>query len=140
MEDFHLSDMSINGNSNSTPMVKNMGDISGSSTDGSGPDSRPLHIIIIGAGIGGLTAAIGLRRQGHRVTLLERSKFSQELGAAVHLAPNSNGVLRRYGIRAKEFGANLNQKFNEYNADGSHVKSIPHPAHLFQHVSLRVLI
>ena len=132
--------MSINGNSNSTPTVTDIGNTSGSSTDGSGPDSRALYIIIIGAGVGGLTAAIGVRRQGHQVTLLERSKFSQELGAALHLAPNSNGVLRRYGIRAEEFGANLNQKFNEYNADASHVKSIPHPAHLFQHVSLRLLI
>lgn len=132
--------MSVNGNSKSTPTVRHVGDVSGSSTDGIGPDSRPLHVVIIGAGIGGLTAAIGLKRQGHKVTLIERSKFSQELGAAVHLAPNSNGVLRRYGIKAEEFGANLNQKFNEYNADGSHVKSIPHPAHLFQHVSLRLSI
>lgn len=31
--------------------------------------SFALHITIIGAGIGGLTAAIGLRRAGHKVTV-----------------------------------------------------------------------
>ena len=38
--------------------------------------------------------------------LLEQSRFAQELGAAVHLAPNANGILRRLGIKAEDFGAN----------------------------------
>ena len=38
--------------------------------------------------------------------ILEQSRFAQELGAAVHLAPNSNGILRRLGIKAEDFGAN----------------------------------
>lgn len=32
-------------------------------------EPRPLRIVIIGAGIGGLTAAIALRSQGHEVTV-----------------------------------------------------------------------
>jgi hypothetical protein len=38
--------------------------------------------------------------------LFEQSQFASELGAAVHLAPNANGILRRLGIFAEGFGAN----------------------------------
>ncbi|OLN88496.1 3-hydroxybenzoate 6-hydroxylase 2 [Colletotrichum chlorophyti] len=74
---------------------------------------RPLKIAIVGAGIGGLSAAIGLRRQGHHVELFEQSRLANETGAAVHLAPNSNGLLRRWGIFAETFGANPAQSFKE---------------------------
>ena len=33
---------------------------------------RDLDILVIGGGIGGLTAAIALRAHGHRVTVIER--------------------------------------------------------------------
>ncbi len=70
-------------------------------------DSQGLDVVVIGAGIGGLTAAVYLRYQGHRVTVLEQSRFANEVGAALHLAPNSNGLLRRIGIFAERVGANL---------------------------------
>ncbi|KAK5130000.1 hypothetical protein LTR08_002555 [Meristemomyces frigidus] len=67
--------------------------------------SRPLHILIVGAGIGGLSAAIALRQQGHDVEIYEQSKLSQETGAAIHLASNANGLLRRLGLRVEDIGA-----------------------------------
>lgn len=68
-------------------------------------ESPPLHILIVGAGIGGLTAAIALRRQGHNVDIFEQSKLAEETGAAIHLASNANGLLRRLGLYAEEIGA-----------------------------------
>jgi len=78
----------------------------------------PLRILIVGAGIGGLTAGIALRQQGHHVQIFEQSRFACEVGAAVHLAPNANGILRRLGIYADEFGANPMNKLIEFDFHG----------------------
>jgi hypothetical protein len=42
--------------------------------------------------------------------VLEQSRLANELGAAVHLAPNSNGLLRRIGLYAEDYGANPMQR------------------------------
>ncbi|CAI4214082.1 unnamed protein product [Parascedosporium putredinis] len=85
----------------------------------SSTSAQPLKVLVVGAGIGGLTAAIGLRQQGHEVTLFERTELAQETGAALHLAPNCHGLLRRFGIFPESFGANPVHGMAEYNRDGS---------------------
>ncbi|CAM1505591.1 Fc.00g112280.m01.CDS01 [Cosmosporella sp. VM-42] len=96
---------------------------------------HPLKIAIIGAGIGGLAAAIGLRREGHDISLYEQSRFANEVGAAVHLTPNSNGILRRWGIFAAEFGGSRLSHLKEFHADGKLFKHMDRTGHddLWQH-------
>ncbi|WP_069766267.1 FAD-dependent monooxygenase [Streptomyces sp. LUP47B] len=57
-----------------------------------------MRAIVVGAGIGGLTAALSLRRAGHEVTLVEQSRRLTEIGAGIQLAPNATRVLRRLDL------------------------------------------
>ena len=58
----------------------------------------PLKVIIVGAGIGGICAAIALRNAGHDVQIFEKSSFTGEVGAALALTPNGSRVLSSFGF------------------------------------------
>jgi len=60
--------------------------------------NRKLRVIIIGAGIGGLAAAIALRQRGFEVQIFERSAKLEEAGAGLQIGPNSVKVLRALGL------------------------------------------
>ncbi|TID14568.1 3-hydroxybenzoate 6-hydroxylase 1 [Venturia nashicola] len=57
-----------------------------------------LDIAIIGGGIAGLSAAISLRRNGHTITVYEKSRFLSEIGAAITVPPNALRELLRLGL------------------------------------------
>ena len=58
----------------------------------------PLEILIVGGGIAGFATAIPLAKQGHTISIFEKSAFSTEIGAAIHLGPYAHHILCAWGI------------------------------------------
>ncbi|KAJ9656804.1 hypothetical protein H2198_004692 [Neophaeococcomyces mojaviensis] len=59
---------------------------------------KPLDVAVIGAGLGGLCAALSLRRAGHNVTLYERYDFAGEVGASLSVASNGSRWLLNWDL------------------------------------------
>jgi 2-polyprenyl-6-methoxyphenol hydroxylase-like FAD-dependent oxidoreductase len=57
-----------------------------------------VKAVVVGGGIGGLATAIGLRRAGHEVEVIERSAALEGLGAGPSMAPNALAALDRLGV------------------------------------------
>ncbi|MFI7343034.1 FAD-dependent oxidoreductase [Streptomyces sp. NPDC050085] len=54
--------------------------------------------VVVGGGIGGLTAALALQLRGWRVTVLERARELKPVGAGISLAPNAQRALDVVGL------------------------------------------
>jgi salicylate hydroxylase/6-hydroxynicotinate 3-monooxygenase len=59
---------------------------------------KELEIAIVGAGIGGLTAAAALLRVGVRVQVYEQASAFARVGAGIQQSPNAVRVLRMLGL------------------------------------------
>lgn len=57
-----------------------------------------LNIVIVGAGLGGLAAALYLHRDGHNVAVYEQATSLGELGAGIVVPPNLVRPLQRLGL------------------------------------------
>ncbi len=55
-------------------------------------------ILIAGAGIGGLTAALALARLGYRVVVIEQATALSDVGAGIQLSPNATRILQDLGL------------------------------------------
>lgn len=55
-------------------------------------------IIIAGAGVGGLAAALAFRQRGADVTVLEQAEAITEVGAGLQISPNGGAVLQALGV------------------------------------------
>jgi salicylate hydroxylase len=67
-------------------------------TDSENYPWKPLQILVCGAGLAGLGAAIGLSLKGHKVTVLEAASHLSEIGAGIQIPPNSARILEAYSL------------------------------------------
>lgn len=72
------------------------------------------RVAIIGAGPGGLSAAIAFHRAGHEVRLFERQPEVKPLGGAVLLSLPVLSILRNYGVDIDNLGAFAITEFRDW--------------------------
>ena len=62
------------------------------------PIPNPRRILVIGAGVGGISIARGLLRDGHDVTVFEQRRDMRPGGGAVTIWSNGSTVLEQLGV------------------------------------------
>ncbi len=90
-------------------------------------NAGPLRVLIVGAGIGGLTAAVAMRRAGHSVTVLEQTAVLGEVGAGLQVAPNASRILISLGLRPQleETAARAEHSIRRRWQDGAILGTFP---------------
>src|SRR5436190_23865810 len=84
------------------------------------------NILIIGAGIAGLTAAIALRQAGFGVEVFERAPELKEIGAGIGLSANAIRVLKHLGLMQQviDRGAVI-ETAASYHSRGNMISRLP---------------
>lgn len=84
--------------------------------------------LIVGAGIGGLSAALALRNAGWRVRVFEQAESPRELGFGVALAPNAIAALRELGVADTVLSRGYQPRCGEFRRmDGTVLKRVEMP-------------
>jgi salicylate hydroxylase len=89
--------------------------------------STPFRIVIVGGGIAGMAAAIALRGPNRKITILERSRLSTEIGATISLQPNAVRILQdAWGLNdlLEATSGMVDRGFRLYNVHGDRVNEL----------------
>jgi 6-hydroxynicotinate 3-monooxygenase len=88
--------------------------------------SKP-RIAIVGAGLGGIAAALLLRQEGFGSTLYEQAPAFSRLGAGIHVGPNVMKIMRRLGLeqRMEAMGSHPDFWHSRNWNDGALLSEIP---------------
>jgi salicylate hydroxylase len=62
------------------------------------PSSSRIHVIIVGAGLGGCACAIACARQGMKVTIFDQVQEFFPLGDSVGFGSNTSRLFKRWGL------------------------------------------
>jgi FAD-dependent urate hydroxylase len=85
-----------------------------------------LKVVVIGAGIGGLTAGIALKQAGYEVEIYDRVSELRPAGAGISLWSNGVKVLNRLGLGEKMAAIGGQMDFMEYRSlNGALLNHIP---------------
>ena len=79
-----------------------------------------MRVGICGAGVGGLSAAIGLKALGFDVDVFERSPVLRPTGAGLNLWPNAGRAIYGLGLREQYDAISVKlDRYLNYSADGT---------------------
>lgn len=86
-----------------------------------------FRIIVCGAGVAGLSAAIALRAPGRQILVLEQSKLAREIGATISLQPNASRILQHvWNVDSlQDANGTIDQGFRIFNTAGDVVNQLP---------------
>jgi salicylate hydroxylase len=73
--------------------------------------ARKPRVVLIGGGIGGLTAALALERRGIETVVCEQSPQLGEIGAGLNLSPNAIKVFRALGLEREVMDIGFESEF-----------------------------
>lgn len=62
------------------------------------PEDKQLNVIIVGAGLCGLSMAISVALAGHRVSVFEAHHETHEFGAGLQSSPNGTRIYAKWGL------------------------------------------